>query len=269
MGDAKGVVAIVGCGLGLGGAIAVKFAMEGYSIAAMARSQASLDHVKGLLAAVGGGAKHGYYTMDATKKAEVDATFEKIFAELGTVCALVYNVSDSPKGLRQAILDIDPEELTASFNVNALGALLCTQAVLPKMLASEGWVATPTSKGVAKKGTLLYTSATSAFRSTAKSARLAAGKAALRAISQSVAKEYAKQGIHAVHLRMDCTFESARNQSVFTSVGMGETYGKMAGGRKLADIDALAETYYAMYVQSPMGWTNEIDLRPFQEEWTY
>ena len=86
MTDTKGVVAIVGCGLGLGGAIATKFAKEGYTIAAMARSQESLDYVQGELAKVGP-TKHGYYTMDATKKAEVDATFEKIFAELGMVWA--------------------------------------------------------------------------------------------------------------------------------------------------------------------------------------
>ena len=120
-----------------------------------------------------------------------------------------------------------------------------------------------------KKGTLLYTSASAAFRSGAKTAMLAAGKMALRALSQSVAKEYGKQGIHAVHLRMDCTYESPRNQAVFTSGGMDEMYGKMAGANKLADIGAIAETYYAMHVQSPMAWTNEIDLRPFQEDWTY
>ena len=92
---------------------------------------------------------------------------------------------------------------------------------------------------------------------------------ALRGLSQSVAKEYGKQGIHAVHLRMDCTYESQRNETMFSTVGMGEMYGKMVGANNLADIDALAETYYAMHVQSPMGWTNEIDLRPFQEDWTY
>eukprot|EP00966_Prymnesium_polylepis_P020415 469892-Prymnesium_polylepis.1 len=48
----------------------------------------------------------------------------------------------------------------------------------------------------------------------------------------------------------------------------------MAGAHKpskLADIDALADTYLLrhVYAQSPMGWTNELDLRPFQEEWTY
>jgi NAD(P)-dependent dehydrogenase (short-subunit alcohol dehydrogenase family) len=218
-GSTKGVVAIVGCGLGLGGAIAVKFASEGYTIAAMARSQESLDAVKDSLAKVGS-AKHGFYSLDATKKAEVDATFEKIVSDLGAVSVLVYNVSDSPKGLRTTVLEIAPEDFLASFNLNCLGALLCTQAVLPRMIAAEGTVSN--AKGVAKKGTILYTSATSAFRSTAKSAQVACGKAALRMLSQAVAKEHGKQGVHAVHIRMDCTFESPRNEKLFTAGGMGE-----------------------------------------------
>ena len=145
--SSKGVVAIVGCGLGLGGAIAVKFAREGYSIAAMARSQASLDHVKGLLTAVGGGANHGYYTMNATKKQDVDSSFEKVAAELGLVRVMVYNISDSPKMLQTAVLDINPEEYVECFSRNAVGALLATQAVLPKMLASEGQLVSDYSKG--------------------------------------------------------------------------------------------------------------------------
>lgn len=266
----KGVVAIVGCGLGLGGAVATKFAKEGYSIAAMARSQESLDAVKEMLAAVSK-AKHGFYQMDATKKEDVDASFAKVVAELGTVTVLVYNISDSPKGLQRTVLEIDPAEYTRSFNVNALGALMCTQAVLPNMLASEGVVLTPHSKGVAKKGTILYTSASAAFRSTAKTAQVAAGKMALRGLSQAVAKEYGKQGVHAVHLRMDCTYESPRNKAMFESGGeqMGAYFNKMAAENKLASIEELAETYFAMHMQSPMAWTNELDLRPYQEDWTY
>ena len=145
----KGVVAIVGCGLGLGGAIAVKFAKEGFSIAAMARSQASLEHVKGLLSAVGSGVNHGFYVMDATKKEDVDAAFEKVALELGIVRVMVYNISDSPKALQTTVLDIKPEEYMDCFNRNAVGALLATQAVLPKMLASEGQLVSEHSKGYA------------------------------------------------------------------------------------------------------------------------
>ena len=181
----------------------------------------------------------------------------------------MYNVSDSPSALNQAVLDIKPEDYVASFNISALGALLCTQAVLPSMLASEGWVVTPTSKGVVKRGTILYTSATAAFRSGAKSARAAAGKMPLRALSQSVAKEYGKQGIHAVHLRMDCVFESPGNQKRMEGFGMGEWYASATAANKFATVEDLADAYYAMHMQSPMAWTNEMDLRPFIEDWTF
>ena len=61
---------------------------QGYTIAAMARSQKSLDYVKALLAKAGDKQQHGFYAMDATKKAEVDATFAKVAAELGNVSVL-------------------------------------------------------------------------------------------------------------------------------------------------------------------------------------
>jgi NAD(P)-dependent dehydrogenase (short-subunit alcohol dehydrogenase family) len=264
------VVAIVGCGMGFGGALALRFAQEGYSIAAMARSAQSLDYVKAKLAKVQASdseVKHGFYQMDATKKEDVDAAFAKVVAELGAVSVLVYNISDTPKALNQTVLEIKPEDYMDTFNVNALGALLCTQAVLPAMLASDGWPCG--AKGLIKKGTILYTSATAAFRSTAKAARLAAGKMALRGLSQSVAKEYGKQGVHAVHVRMDCTYESARNEKMFESFGHADFYHKGVEANKMANIDDLAETYYQMHLQSPMAWSNEIDLRPFTEDWTY
>ena len=143
---------------------------------------------------------------------------------------------------------------------------LCTQAVLPGMLASPGSVVSPGSKGVAKRGTILYTSTTGAFRSMAKTARLSAGKMALRALSQSVAKEYGKQGVHAVHLRMDCTYESARNKDMFEAMGMGDMFQQATAANKLASIDDLAETFYTLHMQSPMAWTNELDLRPYTED---
>ena len=37
---------------------------------------------------------------------------------------------------------------------------------------------------------------------------------------------------------------------------------------QLASTDDIAETYFALYEQSPLGWSNEIDIRPFQEGWS-
>lgn len=66
---------------------------------------------------------------------------------------LVYNCGGGGFGI--PILDIDPDTFKSSFDASCVGALLCSQAVLPGMLASEG------SGGFAvnKKGTLIFSSA--------------------------------------------------------------------------------------------------------------
>ena len=107
-------------------------------------------------------------------------------------------------GFGKGIMDIDPSEFVKSFEVSCLGALLCVQQLLPGMLASDG-----VGDGKFKKrGTFLFTSATSAFRGSAKCAQFAAGKHALRALSQSVAREYSAQGIHCCHVRLDCILDT-------------------------------------------------------------
>jgi len=80
----------------------------------------------------------------------------------------------------------------------------CVAQVLPPMLASEGGGA----HRVKKKGTLIFSSATSAFRGSATTAQFACGKHALRALSQSIAKEYGKQGVHACHVRLDALLDT-------------------------------------------------------------
>ena len=113
---------------------------------------------------------------------------------------------------------------------------------------------------------------------------------------QSIAKEYGKQGIHAgkqlrkeniihhalacmsspqfekrvlsvttwslltlAHVRLDCVLDSpaARQQHAGSPTLL-----------RYASTADIAETYFALHQQSPRGWTNEIDIRPFQEGWT-
>jgi len=243
----KGVCAVVGCGKGMGGSAALKFANEGFAIAAMTRTPESFAPTRERLAAMG--AKYEYYSMDATDKASVRAAFAKAATDLGVINVLVYNTGG--RGFGTGILDIDPEEFNRSFNLSCTGALLCSQAVLPGMIASEG----SGSHQVKKKGCLLFSSATSAFRGSAGCAQFAAGKFGLRALSQSIAKEFGKQGVHACHIRLDCVLD--------TNQGLNAGFNPKAGSS-----DDIAESYYAVYEQSPLGWSNEIDIRPFQEGWS-
>ena len=51
-----------------------------------------------------------------------------------------------------------------------------------------------------RRGTLIFTGATASIRGNVYTSAFAAGKFALRALSQSLAKEFGKQNIHVAHV---------------------------------------------------------------------
>ena len=116
--DRNRMCAVVGCGPGLGGSAAIKFAREGFAIAAFNRTPETF----------------------APKLKSRDASAAKnAFAEaskiLGKIDVLVYNAGGGVFG--KSIMDIEPNAFRDSFDVSCTGALLCTQAVIPGMLASR------------------------------------------------------------------------------------------------------------------------------------
>jgi NAD(P)-dependent dehydrogenase (short-subunit alcohol dehydrogenase family) len=127
--------------------------------------------------------------------------------------------------------------------VNCLGGFLCAREVLPAMLESG-------------RGTLLFSGATASLRGGARFSGLAVGKFGLRALAQSVAREFGPRGIHAAHVIIDGQIDTARVRS-------------MMPGRDAASMlapDAIAESYWQLHVQHPSAWTQELDLRPASEK---
>jgi NADP-dependent 3-hydroxy acid dehydrogenase YdfG len=88
----------------------------------------------------------------------------------------------------------------------------------------------------------------------------AIGKFGLRALSQSLTKEYAKNGVHIVHVRLDCDLDVPY---------MKESYGVNYNSENLANPHDVAESYWLTHLQPKSAWSNEIELRPYTENWTY
>jgi NAD(P)-dependent dehydrogenase (short-subunit alcohol dehydrogenase family) len=79
------------------------------------------------------------------------------------------------------------------------------------------------------------------------------GKFGLRALAQSLAREFGPQGIHVAHTIVD-----------------GQIAGDRHGGRDpatLLDPTALAREYWRLHAQDPTTWSFELDLRPSKESW--
>jgi short-subunit dehydrogenase len=106
------------------------------------------------------------------------------------------------------------------------------------------------------RGTILLTGATAALRGSARFSCLAVGKFGLRALGQSIAREFSERGIHVAHVVIDGQIDSARARS-------------WAPDRPTSSFlapDAIAETYWQLHSQPPTAWTHELDLRPSVEK---
>src|SRR4028118_1025941 len=83
------------------------------------------------------------------------------------------------------------------------------------------------------RGTIILTGATAALRGSANFAALATGKFGLRALAQSMAREFGPQGIHVAHTIIDGQIDTPRVR-------------EMSPGREdhtLLSPDAIAETH--------------------------
>jgi NAD(P)-dependent dehydrogenase (short-subunit alcohol dehydrogenase family) len=231
------VAAVLGVGPGLGAAVARRFAGEGFGLALMARREESVAGVREELE--GGGGTALPVSADATDPYSVAAAFELVRDKLGDPEVFVYNAGAFQMG---GILDLSPEQFDTCFRANCAGAFYASQQVLPAMVE-------------AGRGTILLTGASAALRGKANFSGLAVGKFGLRALAQSMAREFGPQGIHVSHVIVDGQINTPRAREMFPD----------REEHTLLSPDAIAETYWLLHAQDRTAWTLELDLRPAVE----
>ena len=240
----RSVCAIVGAGEGLGRSLATRFAGEGFDIALISRTETGSSAAAESAASANRQAKIRFFAADATRPTTIEQALSTVAREMGEVQVLIYNARDS--FTRCEPLDMTYEQLHDVYHVEVVGAFAAAKSVIPAMR----------ERG---RGSVLFSSATAALRGSAVTPLYAIGKFGLRALSQCLAKAYAKDGVHVVHVRLDCDLDVPL---------MRELYGDDYNPETLADPDAVAEAYWWAHRQPKSAWSNEIELRPHTESWT-
>ena len=231
------VAAVLGVGPGLGAMVARRFAREGFAVGLMARREESLAAAREEVEALGETALA--VTADATDAASVASSFDRVREELGEPEVFVYNAGAFQMG---GILELSPEQFDDCFRANCSGAFYGAQQVLPAMVERE-------------RGTIILTGATAALRGSARFAALATGKFGLRALAQSMAREFGPQGIHVAHVVIDGQINTPRLREIQPDREESTTLSP----------ESIAETYWQLHAQDPTAWTLELDLRPAPE----
>ncbi|PQE19534.1 short-chain dehydrogenase protein [Rutstroemia sp. NJR-2017a WRK4] len=237
---------IAGVGAGTGRSVALKFATT-YPVILLARNPSNYESIVSEIRSSGGIA-HGIST-DVSSAASVNAAFDEIKKEFGgkKLAAAIYNVGG--KFVRKPFLELSLEDYTAGYEANGSGFFLFAQKVLPLLLDSVSSSPHPPS--------LIVTGATASLRGGAQLSSFASGKFALRATTQSLAREFGPQGVHVAHAIIDGVIDIPRTKEWAVNGGVED--GKIRP-------DAIADAYWYLHTQHRSHFTQELDVRPYVEK---
>lgn len=236
-------VLVVGAGDATGGAIARRFAREGF-VACVTRRHA--DKLEPLLAQIRaeGGEAHGFGS-DARDEDQVTALVQRIEREIAPIGVAVFNVGAN---VRFPVVETTAQVYRKVWEMGCFAGFLVGREVARAMLPRG-------------RGTLLFTGATASLRSGRQFAAFAGAKHGLRVLAQSLARELGPQGIHVAHVIIDGGIDTAFIREAFP-----ERYAlKERDG--ILDPDHIAEAYWQLHRQPRDAWTQEMDLRPWIENW--
>ncbi|CAK9889726.1 MULTISPECIES: SDR family oxidoreductase [Pseudomonas] len=243
MTQGKKVVLVVGAGDATGGAIASRFAREGYVACMTRRSADKLQPLVDEIRAAGGEA-HGFAS-DARKEEEVAALVEEIESSIGPIEAFVFNIGAN---VPCSILDETARKYFKIWEMACFAGFLTGQAVARRMVTRE-------------RGTILFTGATAGLRGAAGFAAFAGAKHGIRALAQSMARELGPRNIHVAHVVVDGAIDTA-----FIRDSFPERYA-LKDQDGILDPQHIADSYWFLHSQPRDAWTFELDLRPWMERW--
>lgn len=230
----------VGASEGLGAAAARRFAREGLHVVVAGRTREKVERVAQEIRSGGGSAE----AVVGDAACESDAIRFVETAESKGPLALVLQNSGSNR--QDAFLDLATADFEAIWREHCLAGFLTGRETARRMVPRG-------------RGTILFTGASGSLRGKAYFAAFAAAKAGLRAVSQSMAREFGPKGIHVAHVIIDGGISGYRLKS-----RMPDRVNQ-SGPDGLLSIDAIAETYWQLHLQHRSAWTLEQDLRPWSE----
>jgi NAD(P)-dependent dehydrogenase (short-subunit alcohol dehydrogenase family) len=239
----KKAILVIGAGDATGGAIARRFAREGYIACVTRRSEEKLQHLVNEIRESGGEA-YGFGS-DARKEDEMIALIEKIERDIAPIEVAVFNIGVN---VRFSITETTSRVYQKVWEMACFSGFLMGRETAKVMLPRG-------------RGTILFTGATASLRGSDGFAAFAGAKHALRALSQSMARELWPKGIHVAHPVIDGAIDTE-----FIRTNFPERYA-MKDQLGILNPNNIAEAYWQIHVQPRDAWTHETELRPWLERW--
>ena len=234
----------VGVRWGVGGALAQKFAAEGYFTVITTRTAANAAKLEKAIQDQGNDCMT--VELDVSSEDSIKAAFARIRSELGDPEVLVYNAGyndgrELPDGMD--LLEYIPTDLfDRTQQVACRGPFLVAKEVLPAMRE-------------AGKGSFLISNNSSSLRGKKRQTgqSLYYPRAMMRVLAQVLTEEYSEHGVHVANVIIDGLIDSPGTRA-------------MERAQKNPDMVispvAIADAFWYLHTQDRSVWTHDLQLTP-------
>ncbi len=241
----------VGARWGIGGAIAQKFAQEGFFVVLTTRSE---PNAAGLAAAIREqGGECTIVELDLSSQESVATAFAAIRRDAGDPDVLIYNAGylegrDLAPG--KELLEYIPVEMfDTAQHIASRGPFLVAKEVLPAMR----------KKGA---GSFFFSNNSKSLRGKKRltGESLYYPRVMMRALAQVLTEEYSEHGVHVANVVIDGTIDSPGTRALPKVQNRPEL---------VMNPVKIAEAFYYLHTQDRSCWTHELQLTPYSTTPSY
>jgi 3-oxoacyl-[acyl-carrier protein] reductase len=204
------VALVTGASQGIGRAVALRLAKDGFAVALAARNEEKLKEVAAEIVAVGGSAE--IFALDVANEESIKATAKAVLAHFGKVDVLINNAGITRDNLLLRMKKADWDDV---LQTNLTGTFLLSQALIGSMMK-------------ARYGRIINISSVVGRIGQAGQANYAASKAGLIGFTKSLARELASRGVTAnvvapgyIESPMTTVLDEKRNQAIVAHIPLG------------------------------------------------
>ncbi len=241
----------VGVRWGVGGAVAQKFAREGFFTVLTTRNQANASGLGAAIREQGGECMT--VELDLVSQDSIAAAFATIRREAGDPVVLIYNAGylegrDLPPE-KELLEHVPVEILDTALHIACRGPFLVAKEVLPAMR----------EKGA---GSFFFSNNSSSLRGRKRMTgqSLYYPRVMMRTLAQVLTEEYSEHGVHVANIVIDGTIDLPGTRALPRNQNRRDL---------IINPVKIAEAFYYLHTQDRSCWTHELQLTPFASKPTY
>jgi NAD(P)-dependent dehydrogenase (short-subunit alcohol dehydrogenase family) len=241
----------VGIRWGVGGAIAQKFAKEGFFVVLTTRAEANASGLAAAIREQGGDCM--IVELDLARQESISAAFATIRGEAGDPHVLVYNAGylegrDLPPE-KELLEHIPVEMFDTAQHIASRGPFLVAKEVLPAMR----------KRG---EGSFFFSNNSSSLRGRKRytGQSLYYPRVMMRTLAQVLTEEYSEHGVHVANVVIDGLIDSPGTHGLPKAKQNPD---------QLVNPVKIADAFYYLHTQDRSVWTHDIQLTPFSTKPSY